>query len=220
MFQSQLAAFGFAERHQYTGRADTIYEGLTAWESIPNDILSDFKDFIAGSGVDSEEKSERERLIRGRARYLSEYANKYSGVVLRPRNEIGHGAEGIVYRHKNAVIKDRKIDEKCHAINGHNHEESIDRSMVCGMIVNGDPRFEQLLAADYDSCRIVCEYLKGHRSLLSRNEASQNNSSFFKLKEEMARLGLAGEDHYQSNGKYYNFIQAKRGLVAIDLCIV
>lgn len=216
-FQAQLGAFGAETRvkeakeepgseaqYFYTYIATDVFQGINVWESVPNYILPDFKDFLQGGGY------AHQKEIMGRVAYLNTYDTSYKGIKL--GECIGHGAEAMVYRCGSFVVK--HLTEAAsvngqHMIRGINHAESVDNGMRCGMLVAGDPDFEQLFAASYHTSRKVYEYIGGVSSMYDTEDAHDQGIAYVQgvahdkvhaIQEKMVRLGLSiGDLGYSKN---------------------
>jgi hypothetical protein len=199
LFQSQLAAFAyqlrrFGDKPEDQLIANKIYQNMTVLQSPPQGALDHgLQDFV--------NTEECEHDIRARARYLGNYATDYSDLVLRcdqecTDQEFQCGAESEIYRLGDIVIKIRIGQLECSSLS-----ESVDHSIVAGMIAEGKPGFEQLRAASYDDLALVSDFVRG--KCLNSLSATRRNRVLRKHRLELsqlavgaAMLGIAGDLHF------------------------
>ncbi len=77
----------------------------------------------------------------------------------------------------------------------------MDETILAGLFANGQPHFEQLLAASYDDLTLITDYVRGKTlrdiSPTKRNRIlSKHRQEFIELVTRAAILGIAGDLHF------------------------
>lgn len=242
-FQSQLADYAFTKRqaslavlnkypseeseqiraHQLQDLSDKFYSGVSSWQEIPDDYLTDFKDYIG--------EIEHEPMIRARADLLGAYALNFANISseISKTQMFNQGTESKVYKLGEFVVKLRHDREDRPFSRYQTAAESLDGSIVAHLRSRNSRNVEDLLAASYDDKTLVTKFMPGMElSKLNSEERfgllASHWLSFEDFVAEMNELGVAGDLSYNftniffdEKSREFRLIDPKPGLARIDI---